>query len=159
MKARHINIIILIVFILLLVSCCSGSVFIMAVSPGKLDWGFNLVNGYTVEHINASNIYITCHGKSDADEIPSFVKEFAYDSRYVYSRNVSNIEENDIFNESYYILDTEKGVLLGKYDSFDKFKDGILKKGLSFPTKWYRTSPDPNLYHDEKNTNYEESTQ
>ena len=81
-------------------------------------------------------------------EIPSYIKEFAYDDRYVCTRNVESIDDNNIFSERYYILDTKEQKLNGPYDTQEKFKTAIDEMNVCLD-EWYRTSPDPNMIDEE----------
>ncbi len=114
---------------------------------GVDDWSYELPNGYEVWRINSNEIIVKC--VSDATNnvnIPSFVKEFTYNDRFVCTRNVPSINENNIFNEIYYILDTKEKVLHGPFESIEEFQNK-LKEFEIVTEKWYRTSPDPNMYN------------
>lgn len=112
---------------------------------GVSDWSYKLPNNYEVWRINSKEIVVKYVGEETAEaEIPSFIKEFSYDDRYVCTRNVESVYENDIFSEKYYILDTDEQKLYGPYDTQEEFKYAIEELEISL-AKWYRTSPDPNL--------------
>ncbi|MBP3360211.1 MAG: DUF3997 domain-containing protein [Clostridia bacterium] len=120
--------------VLLLTSCAGAS-----------DWSYKLPNDYEVWRINSKDIIVKYVGdKAVETEIPSFVKEFSYDDRYVCTRNIESIDENDIFSEEYYILDTGEQKLYGPYETQEEFKLAIEEMKISL-VKWYRTSPDPNM--------------
>lgn len=73
------------------------------------DWSYELPNGYEVWRINSNEIIVKCVSDTTNNvNIPSFVKEFSYDDRFICTRNVLSINENNIFNEIYYILDTKE---------------------------------------------------
>ncbi len=122
------------------------AVLLMTTScTGINDWSFTLPNGFEIWHINSKEIKIVCTDDNSEVEIPSFIKEFAYDSQYVFTRNVEDIDSNNIFNEKYYILDTQNRVLYGAYDKIDDFENALENLQIDFPVNWYRTSPDPNI--------------
>ena len=74
---------------------------------GTGDWTYKLPNNYEVQHINSKDIVIKCVDSEEASEmIPSFVKEFSYDERYIYSRNIEDISSNNVTEEIYYAIDT-----------------------------------------------------
>lgn len=122
------------------------AILLSSIGPGSLDWEYKLPNGYEMWRINSNNIVIQYTDDSaNKDAIPSFIKEFSYDERYVFSRNINNISNNDIFEEVYYILDTEKNKVLGPLGSIEELKSQCVELGIELPLKWYRTSPDPNM--------------
>lgn len=119
--------------------------FFLTSCAGVSDWSYKLPNNYEVWRINSSDIIVKYVGEEIVDaEIPSFVKEFSYDDKYVCTRNVDSISENNIFEEKYYILDTLEQQLYGPYDTEQEFITMLNELGISL-TKWYRTSPDPNM--------------
>ncbi|WP_308698916.1 DUF3997 domain-containing protein [uncultured Thomasclavelia sp.] len=124
------------ILILLILTSCTGT----------NDWKFSLPNGYEVWRINSSEIKVVSINNNVGKEIiPSFVKEFAYDSQYVFTRNIDNISTNNIFNEEFYILDTKSGMLYGPYNDMEDLRSNIEKLKIELPINWYRTSPDPNI--------------
>lgn len=123
---------------------CTIIILINCIGPGLNDWSYELMNGYEVAHINSEEIVVTCADNNNA-KIPSFVKEFSYNDRFVCTRNILSIHENNVFNEVYYILDTEEKVLHGPFNSMEEFKNKLVEFKI-VPEKWYRTSPKPNLY-------------
>lgn len=131
---KKISILIVLIMTLFLTSCA-----------GVSDWSYKLPNNYEVWRINSADIIVKYVGEGIAGaEIPSFVKEFSYDDKYVCTRNIESINENDIFAEKYYILDTYEQALYGPYDSMEEFNNKLKEMKISL-TKWYRTSPDPNM--------------
>ena len=67
---------------------------------GVSDWCYQLPNHYEVWRINSNCIIIKdMNSQKNVNEISGFVKEFSYDSRYVFTRNVETIEINNIFEE------------------------------------------------------------
>ena len=111
------------------------------------DWLYELPNGYEVWRINSNEIIVKCVSDTTNNvNIPSFVKEFSYDDRFIYTRNVLSINENNIFNEIYYILDTKEKALHGLFGSIEEFKNKLNEFEI-VAEKWYRTSPDPNIYN------------
>lgn len=119
--------------------------FCMNSCAGISDWDYSLPGGYAIWRINSSRIVIrNIDAKKDIDEISGFIKEFSYDSRYVFTRNVDSIEDNNIFREKYYIFDTEENVVYDVCNSTEELKELVLNLGIDIPVKWYRTSPDPN---------------
>ncbi len=129
-------------FILLLIVVS----FFLTSCAGLSDWSFELPNDYEVWHINSKEIkilYVEGNGNSGKEVIPSFVKEFAYDNRYVYTRNIVNITENNILAEQYYFLDTISQIVEGPYDSLDDLKNCATEKGVEIPNRWHRTSQPP----------------
>lgn len=131
---KKISILITLILTLFLVSCA-----------GVSDWSYKLPNNYEVWRINSADIVVKYVGDEIVEaEIPAFVKEFSYDDRYVCTRNIDSISDNNIFNEKYYILDTLEQKLYGPYDTVEEFGTMINEIGISV-TKWYRTSPDPNM--------------
>ncbi len=115
---------------------------------GVGDWSYKLPNDYEVWKINSDEIIVKyVSDEIDNTQIPSFVKEFAYDDRFVCTRNISSIIENDIFNEVYYILDTKEKVLYGPFGNIDEFKKKLDELEIAV-VKWYRTSPAPNMYNE-----------
>jgi len=130
------NILLITVTFLLVLTACSGT----------SDWTFELPNGYELWRINSNEVIIK-YAPSEADNegIPSFVKEFAYDDRYVFSRNVEDISSNDILEEIYYILDTQEKKVYGPFDSTDELQNNADELKIKLPKRWYRTSPDPNM--------------
>ena len=127
-------------------------VLVLTSCAGVSDWSYKLPNNYEVWRINSNEIIVKYAGDETVNaEIPSFVKEFAYDDRYVCTRNIKSIDENNIFSEEYYILDTEEQKLYGPYATQAEFESVIEKMKISL-VKWYRTSPDPNMEDDSKKT-------
>lgn len=124
------------------------SMFLSACA-GVSDWSYKLPNNYEVWRINSKKIVVKYVGEEIVDaEIPSYIKEFAYDDRYVCTRNVESIDDNNIFSERYYILDTKEQKLNGPYDTQEKFKTAIDEMNVCLD-EWYRTSPDPNMIDEE----------
>lgn len=122
-------------------------IFILSSCAGANDWIYQLPNGYEIWHINSKEIVIKYRGENEtSSEISSFIKEFSYDAQYVFTRNISSIDENNIFNESYYILDTINHKLYGPFYELIDFKNAINNLGCDLPDIWYRTSPNPNMY-------------
>lgn len=131
---KKISVFITLILTLFLTSCA-----------GVSDWSYKLPNNYEVWRINSTDIIIKYVGEKTVEaEIPSFVKEFSYNERYVCTRNVDSISDNNIFDEKYYILDTLEQQLYGPYDTEHEFVTILNELGISL-TKWYRTSPDPNM--------------
>lgn len=126
----------------------SVAIFVLLTGcAGVSDWSYKLPNSYEVWRINSDEIIVKCvSDTTNSVEIPSFVKEFSYDDRFVCTRNILSINENNIFNEAYYILDTKEKVLYGPFDSMDEFKNKLDEFEIVVE-KWYRTSPDPNMYN------------
>lgn len=124
-----------IIIVLLIVTSCAGT----------NDWSYDLPNGFEVWHINSKEIKVVYLGDDLGLEIPSFVKEFTYDSQYVFTRNVDDIGVNNIFDEKFYILDTKNKILYGPYNKVDDFINELKNLQIDFPTHWYRTSSDPNI--------------
>ena len=113
---------------------------------GISDWSYQLPNDYEVWRINSNSIIIKdMSSHKNVSEISGFVKEFAYDDRYVFTRNVESIEDNNVFDEKYYILDTEEKNVYDACDSVDELKNLAENLEIELPIKWYRTSPDPNM--------------
>lgn len=113
---------------------------------GVSDWSYKLPNGYQVWRINSGEIIIKHVGDETVDaEIPSFIKEFSYDDRYVFTRNIDDVSENNIFKETYYVLDTVEQKVYGPFESIEIMKNQAEEWQCEIPTKWYRTSPDPNM--------------
>ena len=113
---------------------------------GTSDWSYKLPNKYEVWHINSNEILIKCVDLEESGEkIPSFVKEFSYDERYVFSRNVEDVVSNNIVDETYYALDTLERKVYGPFNSVEELQKKALELDVEIPKKWYRTSPDPNL--------------
>ena len=120
--------------------------FCISSCSGTNDWNFALPNDFEVWHINSTDIKIVYTGdEADIRGIPSFIKEFSFNNRYVCTRNVDKIEENNIFEEIYYILDTEDKIVYGPYDSISEFCASVDKLSFEIPMRWYRTSPTPSL--------------
>lgn len=139
MKRKRMTILIYLSLVLIFTSCA-----------GVSDWSYKLPNNYEVWGINSKEIMVKYVGDKTVNaEIPSFVKEFAYDYRYVCSRNIESIDENNIFSEEYYILDTEEQKLYGPYATQTEFESALEEMKISL-VKWYRTSPDPNVEDDSK---------
>ena len=112
---------------------------------GVSDWSYKLPNNYEVWRINSKEIIIKYVGDETVDaEIPSFVKEFSYDDRYVFTRNIDDISRNNIFEETYYALDTENQKVYGPFENIEEMRNQAQKWQCEIPQKWYRTSPDPN---------------
>lgn len=123
------------ILVLFLTSCADVS-----------DWSYKLPNSYEVWRINSKEIIIKYVGDETADaEIPSFVKEFSYDDRYVFTRNIDDISQNNIFKETYYALDTEKQKVYGPFENIEEMQNQAQEWQCEIPQKWYRTSPDPNM--------------
>lgn len=123
----------IIVLIALLTSCA-----------GTGDWSFELSNGYEVWHINSDEILVVYTGEDqNAAEIPGFVKEFAYNDRYVFTRNVKDIKQNNILDEVYYILDMQEKTLYGPIGSLEELTSKTESLEIKMPTVWHRTSPSP----------------
>ena len=113
---------------------------------GVSDWSYKLPNNYEVWRINSNSIIIKdMSSQKNVNEISGFVKEFSYDARYVFTRNVESIEDNNVFDEKYYILDTEEKKVYDSCDSADELRNLAKNLEIELPTKWYRTSPDPNM--------------
>lgn len=123
------------ILVLFLTSCADVS-----------DWSYKLPNSYEVWRINSKEIIIKYVGDETVDaEIPSFVKEFSYDDRYVFTRNIDDISQNNIFKETYYALDTEKQKVYGPFENIEEMQNQAQEWQCEIPQKWYRTSPDPNM--------------
>lgn len=113
---------------------------------GAGDWIYKLPNSYEVWHINSTEILIKCVDlENPGEKIPSFVKEFSYDERYVYSRNVEDVSSNNIVKEIYYALDTLEKKVYGPFNSIEELQKKTDEWDVELPKRWYRTSPDPNL--------------
>lgn len=113
---------------------------------GVSDWNYHLPNNYEVWRINSNSIIIKDMSlQKNVSEIPGFVKEFSYNARYVFTRNVESIEDNNVFDEKYYVLDTEEKKVYDACSSIEELKDLAVNLEIELPTKWYRTSPDPNM--------------
>jgi len=84
-------------------------------------------------------------------------RAFSYDDRFIYTRNVLSINENNIFNEIYYILDTKEKALHGPFGSIEEFKNKLNEFEI-VAENWYRTSPDPNIYN-KSNSGEKQTTQ
>ena len=112
---------------------------------GVSDWSYQLPNNYEVWKINSENIIIkNMNTQNNVDEISGFVKEFSYDLRYVLTRNIENISNNNILDEVYYVLDTKENKVYGPFDSIKELQGRVEEWSIKVPEKWYRTSPDPN---------------
>jgi len=112
---------------------------------GTGDWTYRLPNDYEVRHIHSEKVLIEYADlSSDGEGIPSFIKEFSYDERYVFTKNVKDITNNNIFDELYYALDTQEKKTYGPFNSVEELKNKIEEWNVTLPEKWYRTSPDPN---------------
>ena len=131
------------IFSLMIILCIS----LMSCS-GTGDWSFELPNNYEMWHINSNDIHIKYIGDNitNGSEIPNFIKEFAYNERYVFTRNVKDIKSNNILEEVYYILDTQEQKICGEYNSVGELYNGANFLGIEIPETWYRTNPDPNIY-------------
>ena len=115
---------------------------------GNGDWSYKLPNDFEVWHINSKEIIIKYVGEDIVEaNIPSFVKEFSYDDRYVFTRNIDNISDDNIFEEKYYVLDTNERKVYGPFDNIEEMQNQAYELQCSIPKKWYRTSPDPNMYN------------
>lgn len=113
---------------------------------GVSDWSYKLPNGYEVWRVNSKEVLIKYAGEETVDAgIASFVKEFSYDDRYVFTRNVDDISENSIFKETYYALDTEEQKVYGPFGSIEELQNQAAEWQCEIPRKWHRTSPDPNM--------------
>ncbi len=113
---------------------------------GTGDWSYKLPNNYEVWHINSTEIVIKCVDLENPGEtIPSFVKEFSYDERYVYSRNIEDISSNNVIEEIYYALDTLERKVYGPFNRIEELQKKTNEWDVNFPKRWYRTSPDPNI--------------
>ena len=128
---------VLIILVLLVFASCMG--------PGLNDWSFILPNGFEVCHINSNEILIIQRSSGGANTIviPSFVKEFCYNERYVCTRNVDDICENNIFREVYYLLDTLEAEVIGEYDQLGDLESALLDMNITDLGDWLRTSPAP----------------
>lgn len=112
---------------------------------GTNDWSYKLPNDYEVWHINSTDIVIKYTGaESSCEGIPSFVKEFSYDERYVYSRNIEDVTSNNVVEEIYYALDTLEKTVFGPFNSIEELQKKTDEWNVELPKRWYRTSPDPN---------------
>lgn len=127
--------VIFLAFILLLSGCA-----------GVSDWSYQLPNNYEIWRINSEEIVIkNMITETNVDEISGFIKEFSYDNRYVFMRNVENISDNNILNETYFVLDTNENKVYGPYDTIEILQKQAKEWDVDLPQKWYRTSPDPNI--------------
>ncbi len=132
----------IVLFISLILILCLTS------CAGVSDWSYKLPNNYEVWRVNSKDIVVKYVGDEILDaNIPSFVKEFSYDDRYVCTRNIESIDDNDIFLEKYYILDTLEQKLHGPFETQEEFKSAVDELEIILK-KWYRTSPDPNTMDD-----------
>ncbi len=109
------------------------------IGPGQNDWSYELPNDYAVWHVNADKINIVYTGNGSADEILSFVNEFAYDDRYVFAKS-----EKDTSNEICYILDTTERKMVKSFETLDEMVLYCEKHDIEAPDFWYETSADPN---------------
>ncbi len=131
--------------VLLLISVFATMLF-MSSCAGTGDWSYKLPNDYEVWHINSSEILIKCVDlENPGEKIPSFVKEFSYDERYVFSRNIEDVSSNNILDEIYYALDTVEKKVYGPFDSIEGLQKKTDEWDVELPKRWYRTSPDPNM--------------
>lgn len=120
-------------------------VFSLTGCAGVNDWSYKLPNNYEVWRINSDEIVINNVSTHETvSEIRGFLKEFSYDSRYVFTRNISDVFANNILDERYYILDTENGKVYGAFDSIEELQNQCDEMNIKIPDKWLRTSPDPN---------------
>jgi len=114
-------------------------VYILSGCAGAGDWEVKLPNNYEIWHINSKEIKVVDVHDNNAEIIPSFVKEFTYDSRYVYTCNIDSIDNNNIFSEKFYILDTETKEVYGPYQDTKQLKVKAVELGIDIPEVWYRT--------------------
>lgn len=122
------------------------AIMLSSIGPGSLDWGYELPNGCEISRINSDEIVLqSTDASTEKIEIPAFIKEFSYDERYVFSRNVDNIAVNNILDEVYYAVDTKERKICGPFSDIDELKTQCKVWNTQLPSKWYRTSPDPNL--------------
>jgi len=124
------SIVLLVVFLLFVTACA-----------GNGDWHKELPNNYRIARINGERIEIYNHKKiADTGKIDSFIKEYSYDDRYIFTRNVDCILNNDISCEKYYMLDTIENKKYGPYYSINAFKSSMGEKNILLPDKWIITS-------------------
>lgn len=122
------------------------TLFCLNSCAGTGDWTYVLPNGYEMWHINSSEILIKyAPSENEVKGIPSFIKEFAVDERYVFTRNVEDISQNSILDEIYYILDTKEQKIYGPFETAEEMQNQANELQCIIPQKWYRTSPDPNM--------------
>lgn len=122
------------------------TLFCLSSCAGTGDWTYVLPNGYEIWHINSEKILIKyVPNETDVKGIPSFIKEFAYDERYVFTRNVDEISQNGVLGEMYYALDTSAQKVCGPFKNLDELQSQAKEWNCEIPEKWYRTSPDPNM--------------
>lgn len=128
--------------------------FATACGAGLGDWEVELPNNYRVIHLNSQDIRISYDDKDGSSEkvkINSFIKEFAFDDRYVYARTIESILNNDISSEKYYVVDTLKDKLYGPFDSLGVFEDFIGTNDLQPLYSWKTTQLLYNPYDEENN--------
>ena len=122
------------------------TILFMSSCAGTGDWTYKLPNNYEVWHINSTEILIKCADlQNPGEKIPSFVKEFSYDDRYVFSRNIDDVSSNNILKETYYALDTLEKKVYGPFDTIEELQKKTNEWEIELPKMWYRTSPDPNM--------------
>ena len=67
-------------------------VIMLSGCAGTSDWSYELPNNYEVWRINSDGIIIkNLNTQNNVDKISGFIKEFSYDTRYVFTRNVESI--------------------------------------------------------------------
>lgn len=116
----------------------------LASCAGLGDWSYKLPNGYEVQHINSDRILITyARSEIDAEGIPSFIKEFSYDDRYVFSKNSEDIKGNKVRDEVYYALDTIERRVYGPFNNIEELTEKADEWNVELPSEWYSTSSDP----------------
>lgn len=59
--------------------------------------------------------------------------------------DVESINNNNIFDEKYYVLDTKEKKVYNSCASISELKELAEELEIEIPTIWYRTSPDPNF--------------
>lgn len=121
--------------------------YLSACGSGYLDWDYELPNGYRISRNNGNCIYLEGNEALYQNECRigyQFVKEFAYDERYIFTRQIDEISTNNVFDEIYYIIDTDNNMIYGPYFNIQDLKKIALDSEIQIPTRWYSTIGDPN---------------
>jgi hypothetical protein len=133
--------------IVLLIFVIGFLIHLVACGPGTLDWDYELPNGYRITRYNGSHINLAGNEVLYQNESRigfQFIKEFAYNDRYLFTRQIDDIKTNDIFSEVYYIIDTKDDVIYGPYHNLKDIELFAIELKVSVPQRWYSTMGNPN---------------
>lgn len=139
---RWMQLILCIVIIFLLTSCGLG------------DWDYELPNGYSIWRINSQSIKLVKleNEYSAHTVVDRYVLEFCYNESYIGIKRLMidenipyedvDIEAMDHSNPSYYLIDTQKDIVMGPYTE-EEYETQMIAQEVETMCDWIKTVPAP----------------